>query len=460
MIASPLSLNFFSSLSSRPNTGDLLQSPIYYAIVTKKDGSATAICLNPSNGRRRSSHDLLHGTTKKKNMSTSFYQLLPKFVQPSRRKSQSTTIIPTFSQKSIVFFVVQTCNTLLTCGTNRSILWITHRSHYPHPSLLWSALFARQFFRTTSVPSFYNLYKSHKILGSRWQQGQTTTHYLHGHQKSIYCLAWMGSDHVLSGGRDCEVMRWNLVTRKIEATYTAHQASVLCMRYDPIRGLITGSSDNSCWIWSPDLVPLKRLSGHSQGVLDVCFVGDLCVSASRDHSIRIWRDGETERILMHAGPVNAVASFGSTSLASASGDGKLKIWDLETGECLRTMDHDRGLACIKVNGTSIYTGGQDGKVRIWNGLTGECLSVLKGHTDVIRSIDCLGDKILTGSYDCTLRVWDSNTGQCLLSFQSGHSSWIFNVLISRSRITSAGQDKRIMILDFSDGLTIADGPSK
>ncbi|KAI9029725.1 WD40-repeat-containing domain protein [Phycomyces nitens] len=439
---------------------------MYYAIVTKKDGSATTVCLNPSNGRRRSSQDSNQAASKRKIMSTNFYQLLPKFVQSGRRKSQSTTTIPTLAEKNRLYGlpIEVILQILLYLDTPTIVCNISTVSrslnHICHSNLLWSALFARQFFPTSSIPSFYSLYKSHDKLQSRWQQGQTTTDYLYGHHKSIYCLAWIDSDHVLSGGRDCEVMRWNLSSRKVEARYTAHQASVLCMRYDPIRGLITGSSDNSCWIWSPDMIPLRRLSGHTQGVLDVCFVGDRYASASRDHSIRIWRDGETELILMHDGPVNAVASFGSTCLASASGDGKLKIWDLDTGKCLRTMDHKRGLACIKVNGTNIYTGGQDGKVRIWNGLTGECLSVLKGHTDVIRSIDCLEDKILTGSYDCTLRVWDSNTGQCSLSFQSGHSSWIFNVLMSRSRILSAGQDKRIMVLDFSEGLAIADKQSK
>jgi F-box and WD-40 domain protein 1/11 len=49
----------------------------------------------------------------------------------------------------------------------------------------------------------------------------------------------------------------------------------------------------------------------------------------------------------HEGPVNAVGVQGNR-LASASGDGKMILWDIRKGERLRTFEaHDRGLACIE-----------------------------------------------------------------------------------------------------------------
>lgn len=49
----------------------------------------------------------------------------------------------------------------------------------------------------------------------------------------------------------------------------------------------------------------------------------------------------------HEGPVNAVGVQGGR-LASASGDGKMILWDIASGERLRTFEaHDRGLACIE-----------------------------------------------------------------------------------------------------------------
>lgn len=44
--------------------------------------------------------------------------------------------------------------------------------------------------------------------------------------------------------------------------------------------------------------------------------------------------------------MNAVGLQGDR-LVSASGDGKMMLWDIKTGERVRTFEgHDRGLACI------------------------------------------------------------------------------------------------------------------
>lgn len=49
----------------------------------------------------------------------------------------------------------------------------------------------------------------------------------------------------------------------------------------------------------------------------------------------------------HEGPVNAVGLQGGR-VVSASGDGKMILWDVYSGERLRTFEgHDRGLACIE-----------------------------------------------------------------------------------------------------------------
>ena len=49
----------------------------------------------------------------------------------------------------------------------------------------------------------------------------------------------------------------------------------------------------------------------------------------------------------HEGPVNAVGLQGNR-VVSASGDGKMILWDVMRGERLRTFEgHDRGLACIE-----------------------------------------------------------------------------------------------------------------
>lgn len=64
----------------------------------------------------------------------------------------------------------------------------------------------------------------------------------------------------------------------------------------------------------------------------------------------MWDRGSLElkcTLSGHEGPVNAIGLQG-TRVVSASGDGKMILWDIDTGKRMRTFEgHDRGLACIE-----------------------------------------------------------------------------------------------------------------
>jgi WD40 repeat protein len=61
----------------------------------------------------------------------------------------------------------------------------------------------------------------------------------------------------------------------------------------------------------------------------------------------------------------------------------LKVWDLETGECLRTLQEHRGMVtavALHSDGRRAVSGNKDGTVKVWDLETGECLRTLVGHT--------------------------------------------------------------------------------
>ncbi|KAI8344553.1 WD40-repeat-containing domain protein [Chlamydoabsidia padenii] len=311
---------------------------------------------------------------------------------------------------------------------------------------------------------YYDSYREKYLLGKRWQTGNAQSHYLIGHEDSVYCLVWVNKNQVLSGSRDRSVKMWDVDRHECLITRQQHQGSVLCLAVALDQSFfVSGSSDATLICWSlPDMTPRQRLEGHSNGVLDVCLVnkdttGGWIVSSSRDTTVRVW-DMETgrpvHRLAGHHGPVNALEHIKDTSqVISASGDATLKLWDVNTAQCLRTfVGHQRGLACVRYDPFlgCIISGGQDGKIKVWDLKSTDCLQTMTGHADLIRTVDAF--QVVSGSYDRTLRVWDAATGTCMLSFHSGHTSWIFNVLINSTKIISAGQDKKIMILDFGYNL--------
>jgi F-box and WD-40 domain protein 1/11 len=235
-----------------------------------------------------------------------------------------------------------------------------------------------------------------------------------------------------------------------------HRASILCLQYDK-EILVTGSSDNTCIIWSiaEGYKAIKRLSQHTAGVLDVSFDANRIVSCSKDTTLCVWdraHGGLLHQLRGHRGPVNAVEVRGNLA-ASGSGDSLVKLWNLDSAVCIREFDgHERGLACVQFSQDAqmIVSGGNDDVICIWNANTGECIKRLSGHKHLIRALHLDSDnrRLISASYDMSIKVYDVETGRLMLDFPGWHTSWILSAKADYRRIVSTSQDRRMLILDF------------
>jgi len=104
-------------------------------------------------------------------------------------------------------------------------------------------------------------------------------------------------------------------------------------------------------------------------------------------------------------------------IASGSRDESLRLWDAETGQCLKTL-HFAGSWVQSVtfspDGHCLVIGGNDAVVRIWDIAAERYQQTLKGHRDRILSLkfSADGQTLVSGSQDKTIRVWDFDSGQC------------------------------------------------
>jgi WD40 repeat protein len=81
--------------------------------------------------------------------------------------------------------------------------------------------------------------------------------------------------------------------------------------------------------------------------------GSLAISGSDDRTLKVWEleSGRAVQTLEgHAGPVWAVAVTPDGSRAiSGSDDGTLKVWDLESGRAVQTLKgHARPVSAVAV----------------------------------------------------------------------------------------------------------------
>lgn len=74
-------------------------------------------------------------------------------------------------------------------------------------------------------------------------------------------------------------------------------------------------------------------------------------------------------------------------VVSGSRDATLRVWDIESGECLHILvGHLAAVRCVQYDGRLVVSGAYDYMVKVWNPEREECLHTLQGHTNRVYSL--------------------------------------------------------------------------
>ncbi|WP_318699320.1 MULTISPECIES: WD40 repeat domain-containing protein [unclassified Roseofilum] len=172
----------------------------------------------------------------------------------------------------------------------------------------------------------------------------------------------------------------------------------------------------------------QRFYGHQGPVYSVSYSpdGKTLASGGSDGKIKLWNLETGAKITTLTGHQKLVSSLSYSpdgkTLASGSSDGTIKLWDAGTGKELTTLTGDLGSVrslSYSLDGKTLASAGleatvsghSDAMIKLWDVETGEALTTLTGDRMMSNSYSPDGKTLASGTYDGTIKLWDAGTGK-------------------------------------------------
>ena len=169
---------------------------------------------------------------------------------------------------------------------------------------------------------------------------------------------------------------WSLETMQCTANLTATSWAARLLK----DRLLLGYSGGPIKVWDiggNTPLALMDLEGHTDHIysIDTSDSSNVALTASADHSVRLWdlRTGQCVRVMEgHEDAVNSVSMDSACKTAvSGSDDENVKLWDLGSGRCIETFDHGQIVYDVMMHelGSSFISVG-GGIVKAWSTASG------------------------------------------------------------------------------------------
>ncbi|XP_028448639.1 telomerase protein component 1 isoform X2 [Perca flavescens] len=283
---------------------------------------------------------------------------------------------------------------------------------------------------------------------------------------SILSLLWVVLDAeqsepglLLSGGSDKCVRVWKrkageeglLGCLEMSGTFGVQAGTILALAQNSTY-LATASDDFTIVLWLlSDLAldsavePRGFLRGHSGGVTCLAFSpdGGQLLSGGKDQALMVWDVSLSPAVLTKSLPHShkdwiTGCVWTPDCVISSSNDGRLCLWDLQAGQCLREISWRNPLTSVCCVGLYVVAGCAEGALHVWNWETNIEICHIAAHkqrihhcsllpnTDKNKDVNPEEMTVFTASDDGTVKLWKPLQVEHFGTFQ-GHSGAIHGV---------------------------------
>lgn len=294
----------------------------------------------------------------------------------------------------------------------------------------------------------------------------TALHIFDAHDGEVNAVRFSpGSRLLATGGMDRRVKLWEVVSGRCEpkGALTGSNAGITSIEFDSAGSyLLAASNDFASRIWTVDDYRLRHtLTGHSGKVLSARFLLDNAriVSGSYDRTLKLWdlRSKVCMKTVFAGSSCNDIVCT-EQCVMSGHFDKKVRFWDIRAESIVRELELMGRVTSLDLNHdrTELLTCSRDDLVKIIDLRTNAVRQTFNAQgfkcgsdfTRVTFSPD--GSFVAAGSADGVLYLWNVLTGKLEKTLDKGHSSAINSVSWSLSGAFVASVEKGSKAVLWSD----------
>jgi len=291
------------------------------------------------------------------------------------------------------------------------------------------------------------------------------------HGGPIKGLAYSSKFELLvSTSFDYTAVVWNSTTMQELKQLIGHNAAVNTAAFSPDgQWLATAGDDNQVLLWSVSEIKDSTASpkpialiGHTAKVIHLTFNADSTrlASSSWDRRVGLWdvRNRQSIRFFEgHQGPVNA-AEFhpAQPHLYSAGGDGHIRLWNLDTGEYIRSVIKNGfgiNVMALSAELNLLAYGGSNGVMKsVSLDESGPAIDLWVGGPPVLAiAIEPESEKMAFGTSEGRVVIADALVGEIQHDFNAVKGPiWAMQLGANAESLYFAGLDDWITKINLSD----------